>query len=940
MKLKLLALSLLLSGSLSAAELYDPSKNYSAGAQVSLNGNVYEAQWWANPGQSPADITGNAWESPWILVSEGDSGETAQQETVLEYFERSHTLNAADMGLDSITISAIERYQDRLYVTHDTTPGVVLVVDATTGRTIDRIEGIPHGSGISTYRRINELHIDGNLLYVASLSSNRVDVFDLDDNHRHITSLGNGAYYGANALVHAQSVVTTNEYVIASDASDVIKVYRQQDVAPENHYRIPHYGYLQFEGKYTNRKVQMHTLGDYLLVSTENRNYFVYDLRKLESAVASGTRLAAEKRVDVKIQKIDKVGEQLVVNLNGRLEWHNISDVIANDFTFTQPTRVITSLDGASVGNLKDVHFTHTELVTASANQVHFDTLRESSVTFTPNAQVDTTKLVFDDLAPFSVGEILSMDEPHHIITNPSLRSVKINSPVKTEFIDTETVQITSYAAVELTDLKIEVKLDGTDHWLLLANLDRIPAYAQFTLPLSAFGTGQFNTSDGSGTVDLENVFNSTLNYTSQFDYRFDSYSDTFAQTLASLKPSWRMQFANEKDGKWREVNGLYAREWLIILTNLAYMVSQEEFEYLWFNFEEVMGYRMNGTAGPVDGPGGFFTPEDTLYWYNALLNREYVNGGVTQNGGGLGAAWITGFDTWMFYTHYYGTWGIIAHEFGHGFDGKGTYHHHTSFANSGSGWHPLITQLANYHIRKGDLPYMDDSINGFYKPENAPYHHNGVDQNKRKYRSDNHLYAIESFFLHRADMEKGWQSNGEHMNLNTVAQMSNLERTQVAKYAMGSESPFMCRFTFEDGEQYYGYVAQQGDNARCEAGSEIYYRRADGTKVALQSAWNAFDWLSRYNPEQANEAVYHQNGQPLCTVNRNGFYGVGFVSSNGKCTQLPNVYWSNNRHWTFSTGWNALNYADNLWTPLSTRTFSLGSTVDEQGHENCGSEH
>lgn len=97
------------------------------------------------------------------------------------------------------------------------------------------------------------------------------------------------------------------------------------------------------------------------------------------------------------------------------------------------------------------------------------------------------------------------------------------------------------------------------------------------------------------------------------------------------------MQFANEKDGKWREVNGLYAREWLIILTNLAYMVSQEEFEYLWFNFEEVMGYRMNGTAGPVDGPGGFFTPEDTLYWYNALLNREYVNGGVTQNGGGLG---------------------------------------------------------------------------------------------------------------------------------------------------------------------------------------------------------------------------------------------------------------------------------------------------------------
>ncbi len=41
-----------------------------AGDTVSFNGAIYEAQWWANPNQSPADITENSWESPWVLISE------------------------------------------------------------------------------------------------------------------------------------------------------------------------------------------------------------------------------------------------------------------------------------------------------------------------------------------------------------------------------------------------------------------------------------------------------------------------------------------------------------------------------------------------------------------------------------------------------------------------------------------------------------------------------------------------------------------------------------------------------------------------------------------------------------------------------------------------------------------------------------------------------
>lgn len=60
--------------SLHAAEPYDKSKSYNAGEQVSFNNNIYEAQWWANPNDSPASVTENSWESPWILISEGTGG--------------------------------------------------------------------------------------------------------------------------------------------------------------------------------------------------------------------------------------------------------------------------------------------------------------------------------------------------------------------------------------------------------------------------------------------------------------------------------------------------------------------------------------------------------------------------------------------------------------------------------------------------------------------------------------------------------------------------------------------------------------------------------------------------------------------------------------------------------------------------------------------------
>ncbi|WP_336291021.1 glycoside hydrolase family 19 protein [Aeromonas dhakensis] len=64
--------ALCLSGQLWAATPYDINQGYAGGSQVSFNGQIYEAKWYANPGQSPGVQVANEWDSPWALMGEGE----------------------------------------------------------------------------------------------------------------------------------------------------------------------------------------------------------------------------------------------------------------------------------------------------------------------------------------------------------------------------------------------------------------------------------------------------------------------------------------------------------------------------------------------------------------------------------------------------------------------------------------------------------------------------------------------------------------------------------------------------------------------------------------------------------------------------------------------------------------------------------------------------
>ena len=61
-----------------AGGLYDPKQTYTAGQRVTFQGCLYEAQWLVNQDESPAGVTLNNWESPWVHVSGKKHHQVAQ----------------------------------------------------------------------------------------------------------------------------------------------------------------------------------------------------------------------------------------------------------------------------------------------------------------------------------------------------------------------------------------------------------------------------------------------------------------------------------------------------------------------------------------------------------------------------------------------------------------------------------------------------------------------------------------------------------------------------------------------------------------------------------------------------------------------------------------------------------------------------------------------
>ena len=329
---------------------------------------------------------------------------------------------------------------------------------------------------------------------------------------------------------------------------------------------------------------------------------------------------------------------------------------------------------------------------------------------------------------------IFQDNEPDEVIWNPSDRSFRTNELLQVRRLSGNECRVTSYVPKPLKNIIVKAQIPGYDEYFELLKVDSIPAFGQFEFT-PAFVNEQtvYKTEKGNYmSFRLPDMPDNIL-------FKVES-DDVLWKKLSRIKVSWSFDF-NEHGwgGNWLDMNVLYAREWVVMITNYAYIISSPEWEYMLSHWKEVTGDDLYANIN-----------EKTVIDYKAFFLHaradSFATLGLTAIGGGLGGPGIVGVDHWNFYSHYRSQGYLaIAHECGHWFG----YGHESSICNNygHSDYSSVIMYLHDYMWKKDMIPYTDRDMLGFvnYK-DTSLFRHPGVDDGLYNYKVGTNY--IEEYFL------------------------------------------------------------------------------------------------------------------------------------------------------------------------------------------------
>ena len=273
---------------------------------------------------------------------------------------------------------------------------------------------------------------------------------------------------------------------------------------------------------------------------------------------------------------------------------------------------------------------------------------------------------------------------------------------------------LTSWVCDTLNNVFLMAHPQGSGGSYILFYIDMLPPLAQFDyeIPYENSSLTIYNREDQPATITPGDGTT----------FSIETEDPLWKKLTEDIKMNWTATFSNyDPDTKYGDMTAIYAREWVTMLTNMAYMYSTPEFEYLVKNFVSVVGQSITGQNGVV------FKDEDYPALYEKLIDdHDFVLGLVlnTANGYGGGAnGQVFAVFHQAFYSHYNSmandTWETLAHEYNHciGYGG------HTSNLVAEKGPFPskLVPPLHNYLRKLKRLPYTNMFV---FDMMNADYRH------------------------------------------------------------------------------------------------------------------------------------------------------------------------------------------------------------------------
>ena len=634
-------------------------------------------------------------------------------------------LNAAAFSLESWNPTAIQRSGDILYIANNQPTVEILRYDLKNKKVLSSISAASaFGNTAKTWTDISDLYIAGNRLYVSSSGSHRADIFDISGTAPvYFWSVGTGSTGGGQpffAMTNPSAVIANDQYVFVADNLNRINVWTQETVNGKASTSLRKFSRLALPSCGAGCVPRLEIIGDQLYASTANGHTHVYNIKAITEALNESTLIQPDKTQNSVATVVHSATDNLLyaAQPNGKILSYSKNNL--TNFTTAMPSSAIDTVQQYRLAGQNAQTLPKSLDLTVYGDVIY--TLSNQKIIALPLRKI---KQVISDTPVASTGlleskateqtRMLQDGESWATLTNTTLRNIPVNKILSASFTGNG-ISLQSYSAAEVNNLKIVGKLRQSDQWVEIATLDRLTPFSTSKLNLTIDKNAGFNLINKIGSARIEGLSNFSEVPVELFEeVKITSDSDTHVQKLNTIKAKWKLTFGTynpESDSKWCRITPLYAREWVIMMTNFAYLLSTPEFETLWFNHKAAMGHDFFGNAGKVEGTNGFFKAADYTRVYNEIFNRGQISLGVTNMGGGLGGGQVLGVDGWIYYGHYRQSgYRIVAHEFGHHWG-----NHSSAWAMEGWGFEAMMDNLNFYFQRQpGSLPYMDPNLNSFH---------------------------------------------------------------------------------------------------------------------------------------------------------------------------------------------------------------------------------
>lgn len=668
------------------------------------------------------------------VISPG-TGEQLSKIAEFKVLDVGSELTAGNFALKTWNPTAMVVNGDVLYIANSQAESNILRYDLKQKRALSAIDPMKISGLAKKWDSLNDLEIHAGRLYVANYGSNRIDVLDISSEQPNfIMALGTGVWWGDAlnyALVHSNAVTADDRYVYVPDIEGRINVWRQSDVTAQNHLKARKFARLSLPGCARNCNARMQVMGNYLYTSLPNGTTYVHDINQIQENGNNIAPILTETNLSAVMHRHND-GLVYVSRNDGTVESYreksfNLESTLPSKSVDTFRDYILKGqTQNSRLAKASDLYIYGQNLLHMANQKIHI--LPMLTLQQNKSTQLSPPVILTESKAR-ERSRVLQDGESWETLTNSSQRHVYMNQ-ILSATLNGNHLHVQSYSAVPVRDLQIRAKIKNSEDWVILAKLDQLTPFSKANFNLKLTDQSRFPLLDGTGSVQLAGLSQTTQNPSNIFDLKISSETDEHVKKLNQIKAKWKIYFGTyDEPNKWCRITPVYAREWVMMMTNLAYMLSTPEFETLWFNHKTVMGHDFFGNAGQIEGPNGFYQPEDYVRVYREILNRNEINLGITNMGGGLGGGAVLGVDTWLFYGHYrLSGYRIIAHEFGHHWGG-----HNSAWAMSNYGFEPMVDWLNFYFQRRpGSIPYMDPNVNAFHlTPDSALCQ--GVNQNMVK---------------------------------------------------------------------------------------------------------------------------------------------------------------------------------------------------------------